>query len=255
MTSTAPREGRLPAIVQARLGSSRTPAKVLKSLGGRSLLSHVVDRLQSCERVCSVTVATTDQPCDDALVDWCNAHEIGCFRGSEDDVLARMIGAAESIGCDSFVRVCSDNPFLDPTALDVLIREYLDGRHDYATYVLDDGTPIIMKPVGVFAEVVRVAALRRVVAESDDPLDRQHVTMYIHQNPERFAIRRIVVPEQFDSDLRLTVDYPEDFQMCEEILKLSPGPTLGELLATLEVAPGLLAKNLSFSREHQKRYR
>jgi len=214
-----------------------------------------VDRLQSCEHIDSVLIATTDQPSDDVLVDWCESQGLASFRGSEDDVLARMIGAAQSISCESFVRVCSDNPFLDPVALDRLISEYRGGRYDYATYVMSDGTPIIMKPVGVFAEVVRVEALRRVVSESTDPLDRQHVTMYIHQNPTRFALRQVDLEETFDPDLRLTVDYPEDFEMCEAILGLHPGPTLGELLATLHAEPELLAKNLAFSRNHEKRYR
>ena len=127
------------AIVQARMGSSRLPGKVLLKLDGRSILTYLVERLRHTKCLDQVVVATTVEPRDDILVEECRRHEIDCFRGSEPDVLARYLGAATVTGADIIVRVTGDNPFTDPGSIDRVVNHMLETG---AEYVIENGLPV-----------------------------------------------------------------------------------------------------------------
>ena len=120
------------AVVQARMGSRRLPGKVLAEISGRPMLWHIVNRLRSATSLTSVGVATSDLARDDAIEDFCNEHEIACFRGSEDDVLGRFVSAATAWRLDPVVRITADCPFVCPHTVDVLVRALNHSGADFA---------------------------------------------------------------------------------------------------------------------------
>lgn len=161
------------AIIQARLSSSRLPRKILMELHGKKLIEHVILRLRSSPWINRIIVATTTDPTDDDLVRFCEAKAILFFRGERDDVLARLIGAGETYGCDKIVRVCSDNPFIDPKTLDEMIESFRkNDQLDYCAHTTFDGIPIVLKPIGLFAEAVTLDALKA----SDNKLGSKNIS-------------------------------------------------------------------------------
>ena len=243
------------AIVQARLGSSRLPGKVLTPLCGRPLLAHVIERLRSAQLVGRVILATTLKPEDDALVQFCEEQSVPCFRGDSDNVLERFIGAAENFGCDRFTRVCSDNPFIDVGALDQMIAEFnRDMTIDYCCHRTSDGVPIILKPIGLFAEGVALSALQRVARVAVERKYFEHVTMFIYRHPELFHIKFIPLEAELDTEQRFTIDYPEDVAHCEEVMQHLRGNSRADLLEVFRRHPELGRKITAFSRGHQKQY-
>lgn len=187
------------------MGSTRLPGKVLKPIGSRPLLGHVVGRLQLLRHPHTAVVATSTEPADDAIADWCGKEGVLCFRGSEQDVLARYEGAARQFGLDPVIRLTADNPFTDMEALDRLIdlheAEGNDFTHSFAAL-----------PVGVGAEIFSFAALERSAREGHAPHHREHVDEYMIENPGIFRTGTLSVEGARNRpDIRLTVDTPEDY--------------------------------------------
>jgi spore coat polysaccharide biosynthesis protein SpsF len=243
------------AIVQARLGSSRLPRKVLSLLCGRPLLAHVFDRLKSTQFVRRVILATTAESEDDALAEFCEEQGVLCFRGDRENVLARFIGAAEAFGCERIARVCSDNPFIDVNALEEMIAEFnSDLSIDYCCHTTFDGVPIILKPIGLFAEGVTLRALKRAAQMAMEQKHFEHVTMFIYQRPELFKIKFLPLEKDLDVELRFTIDYPEDVMHCEEIMRHLRGRSRMDLMEVLYKYPQLRREIAAFSQSHQKRY-
>ena len=129
---------RVVAVIQARMGSTRLPGKVLKPVAGEPLLWHIVHRLKACRLIEEIAVATTTNPADEAIVEWCNAQNVTVVRGPEDDVLARYARAAEKLDADIIVRVSSDTPFLDAGFVDHLVATLIEQDGDYV--LLEDGS-------------------------------------------------------------------------------------------------------------------
>jgi len=119
------------AVIQARMGSTRLPGKVLKPIAGRPLLWHIVHRLKACRRIDAIAIATTTNPLDQAIVEFGKANDVPVVRGPEDDVLARFAQAAELLDADIIVRVSSDAPFLDAGFIDHLIASLIEQGGDY----------------------------------------------------------------------------------------------------------------------------
>ena len=128
---------RIVAVIQARMGSTRLPGKVLRPVAGQPLLWHIVHRLKKCRLLEDIAVATTVNPADEAIVEWCNANGVMVVRGPEDDVLARYAKAAEKLDADVIVRVSSDAPFIDPAFVDHLVATLIEQDGDYV--LLEDG--------------------------------------------------------------------------------------------------------------------
>jgi spore coat polysaccharide biosynthesis protein SpsF len=229
------------AIVQARMGSTRLPGKVLAEICGRPLLWHVVDRLNRAEMLGEVVVATSDSPQDDPIEELCKDNGIKCFRGSEEDVLDRYYQAAKHFGSDIIARITADCPMIDPSVLDKIIEVYLRGECDYASNTVDR-----TYPDGLDAEVLSFGALERAWIESRLPSEREHVTPYIWKNPDRFKICHVKQEENM-SRLRWTVDEAEDLAFVRTVYRhlYHPGRVFlqEEILKLLVEHPELLEIN------------
>jgi spore coat polysaccharide biosynthesis protein SpsF len=228
------------AIVQARMGSSRLPRKVLKDLGGATVLDRVLNRLGRSWLIQESVVATTIEPADDAIVEHCERTGRKVFRGSEQDVLDRYYQAAKYVNADVVVRITSDCPVIDPEVTDATVHAFLDRHADYASNVL-----VRTYPRGLDTEVMTVQALERAWRESTKPYEREHVTPYIYENPQEFKLHGI----ENDTDCsghRWTVDTPEDLQLLRAIYERFGGrDDFGwrEVLKLVESDPSLAEIN------------
>ena len=195
------------AIIQARMGSTRLPGKVLLDLAGKPMLARVVERTRQAQMLDEVVVATTVQPADEAIARLCTDRGWLCFRGSEEDVLDRYYRAAITHRADVVVRITSDCPLIEPEIVDRLVCAFLDGQPevDYACNTLPKRT----FPRGLDTEVMRFDALKHAWREDNNPAWREHVTLYIQRNPDLFCIHGIM-NEVDHSHMRWTVDTPQD---------------------------------------------
>ncbi len=202
------------AIIQARLGSSRLPRKVLADLAGEPMLARVVDRTRRAAALDEVMVATTTEPADDELVKLCQQRAWPFYRGSQEDVLDRYYQAACQAAAEIVVRITSDCPFIDPGIVGRLLETF-SCRGTPLDY-LSNTIPPRTFPRGLDAEVMSIEALERAWRESRESASREHVTMYVYRHPEKFHI------DSFQNDrdlsgLRWTVDTPEDLEFARTI--------------------------------------
>jgi spore coat polysaccharide biosynthesis protein SpsF len=199
------------------MGSSRLPGKVLKPIGSHTLLGHVVGRLEMLVRAHTAVVATSDLATDDAIAGWCRQEGIGCFRGSEQDVLARYDGAARAFDLDPIIRLTADNPFTDMEELDRLIALHLDNGNDFSH-------SFAALPIGVGAEIFSRAALEQSARNGHAPHHREHVDEYMIENPQRFRTGVLSVPTvKSRPDVRLTVDTEQDYRRACFIAERAAG--------------------------------
>ncbi|HET9308929.1 MAG TPA: glycosyltransferase family protein [Candidatus Sulfotelmatobacter sp.] len=199
------------AIIQARMGSTRLPGKVLKDLAGATVLARVVSRVRRARLIDDVLVATTDRPADDALVAECRKCSVAVSRGAQEDVLDRYYRAAQLVRAEIVVRITSDCPLIEPEITDKTIAAFLDARPDYASNALQR-----TYPRGLDTEVMSLDALARAWKEAQKPHEREHVTPYIYEHPEKF--RTLSVPGNADySSHRWTLDTPEDLEFLRAI--------------------------------------
>lgn len=208
-------------IIQARLGSTRLPRKILKEFyRDKTLLETVISNLQKIGGV-KIIVATSVNPNNDELEAFLKEHSINVYRGSEDDVLNRFIGAAEKNDIDGIVRICSDNPFLDWQGVAALIEKAKNSDADYIGYRINN-TPSIKTHFGFWGEYVTLDALKRVAATTDEKPAHEHVTIYVYTHPEEYRCEWIECPNylQGRNDIRLTVDTLEDFKNAQEIYEV-----------------------------------
>ncbi len=202
------------AIIQARMGSTRLPGKVLKPIIGKPILWHVVNRTRQARLVDKVIVATTTLEDDQPIVDLCTSEGWLCFRGSENDLLDRYYQAASHYGADVIVRITSDCPLIDPGVVDKVVGEFLKGRSrlDYVS----NGLPHRTYPRGLDTEVFSFATLKKAWSEDADPAWREHVTPYIYRHPELFRLGGVTNPADY-SHMRWTVDTIEDLTLVSKI--------------------------------------
>lgn len=199
------------AIIQARMGSTRLPGKVLMDLGGETVLSRVARRLGRAEQIDDIVVATTTAGRDDAIVEECSRLGVCYFRGSEQDVLDRYHGAALQAGAGAVVRITSDCPLIEPPLVDQTVQLFFDRRADYASNVLPR-----TYPRGLDTEVFSVAALERAWREADTPHQREHVTPYFYEHPELFRLASQQGAQDY-SRYRWTLDTREDLELIRTI--------------------------------------
>ena len=232
--------GRVVAIIQARLGSSRLPGKVLCDLAGDSMLARVIARLRATTTIDDVVIATTTQDCDDAIVREAERCETPVIRGSEHDVLCRYLVAAAAASADIVVRVTADCPLLDPGVVDSVVTALTDDV-DYASNTIERSYPR-----GLDVEALHADTLARLGRIARTAATREHVTAYVMSSPERFTIRQVRAQHD-DSDLRWTVDTREDmaavraiYARCELAGTIRP---YREVVAAVRRAPELCALN------------
>jgi spore coat polysaccharide biosynthesis protein SpsF len=207
---------RIVCIIQARMGSTRLPGKVLMDLAGEPVLARVVNRARRATRLAEVVVATSTKSEDNAIAALCEARGWPCFRGSEADVLDRYYQAARVFRADVVVRVTSDCPLIDPEVLDRLIGEFVNRLPtvDYAANFLPRPT----YPHGLDAEVMRFDVLERLWRDDTNPAWREHVTLYLLEHPDWFTIHTVSHDVNL-SHHRWTVDHAEDLALLRRIFE------------------------------------
>jgi spore coat polysaccharide biosynthesis protein SpsF len=231
------------AIVQARTTSTRLPGKIVAPILGRPMLELLIERLRRARHLDQVIVATTSNGTDDVVESLCERVQAGCFRGSEDDVLDRVLRTARAYAVDLIVEITGDCPLIDPNVVDRLIEMHQEGGVDYVANVLKR-----TYPRGLDTQVFRTTVLEEVAHLTQDPVDHEHVSLYIYEHPERFRLQNLEsnLPERY-WNLRLTVDTPQDFALIkaiyEELYPKDPAFGLGDVLALLDRRPDLAALN------------
>jgi spore coat polysaccharide biosynthesis protein SpsF len=236
---------RIVAIVQARMGSTRLPGKVLAEIQGHPMLWYVVERTRAAETVDDVVVATTTELADDPIVTFCREHGVGCFRGSEQDVLDRYYQAALRYKADAVVRITGDCPLIDPEIIDKTVRAFLREGPDYASNCVERTFPR-----GLDTEIFAFQALDTAWREASRPYQRAHVTPYIYENPERFTIVSVVGNEDY-SAYRWTVDTPEDLVLVRALYARLAGKTFrwSDAIKILKHEPALAEINRSVAQK------
>ncbi len=199
-------------IVQARMNSSRLPGKVLKEVLGKTLLEYQLERLKRVVNADKIIVATTTDTIDDPIVDLCDRLAVSTYRGSESDVLSRYAEASILFPSQTVIRITADCPLIDPMLVDRTIDFYRRYSFDYVS------TDHAVYPRGMDVEVFSSDMLQMANSNAMQPADREHVTPYFYQNPDRFSIGTYSKDLQA-SHYRLTVDTPEDFQLIQILLE------------------------------------
>ena len=206
-------------IVQARVGSSRLPFKVVLPFDNtKAIIEIILDALERHAGGLPVVLATTVSAEDDVLCRVAGNMGIDCFQGPEEDVLARFIQAAEEHGFDRIMRICADNPLLDVKATMDLLKE--KESFDYVAYRLKGDLPSIKSHLGLWGEVVRLDALKKVKQETNEKFYYEHVTNFIYGHPDKFDIKWVDAPAHlFDrDDIRLTIDDEDDFNLIRNMM-------------------------------------
>jgi spore coat polysaccharide biosynthesis protein SpsF len=227
-------------IIQARMSSSRLPAKVLQDIGGRPMLAWVVERARLARREGEVLVATTTDGADDPIQTWCQSARVPCFRGSAYDVLDRFYQAASAFHAGRIVRLTADCPLIDPQVIDDVVEAMIADGADFAANRLPPPWHRTF-PIGLDVEVCTFSALERAWKEAREPHEREHVMPYLYSLPGRFRVRILDTVPDF-GDLRWTVDTPEDLEMVRRLVsQLAPKTDFSwqEVLQIIEQYPEL----------------
>ncbi|MCA0754950.1 glycosyltransferase family protein [Paenibacillus sp. N4] len=206
---------RISAIIQARMGSTRLPGKVLKTVLGKPLLEYQLERVARSKLLNSIVVATTWNEIDTPIVDLCERLSMECYRGPEDDVLTRYYDCAVWCNADVIVRLTADCPIIDPVVIDRVIERFLECT-DSCDYV--SNTLINRYPHGMDTEVFTKAALYKAHNEAESESEREHVTPYFYQNPQRFRLTSVDYKDKAN-DFRWTVDTFEDFSLIKLLIE------------------------------------
>lgn len=237
-------------ILQARLSSSRLPGKVLKTLHGKPMLEQQIARFAKIQTPYQLVVATSEQPEDDAIALLCKKLDINCFRGELNDVLSRFYHAATHIkkqhDIQHIVRITGDCPVIDAKIIDQVIALYLAKQCDYCS----NCAPATF-PDGLDVEVFSLAALKTAFEQAQKPSEREHVTLFIRNNPNLFTLCNYQNNVDL-SHLRWTVDEPADFEFVTQVYRaLYPQNKyfdFNDILTLLQQKPELCSINLGINR-------
>lgn len=235
------------AIIQARMGSTRLPGKIMMDLAGRPLLMHVVNRVCASRGIDEVIVATTTKDLDDVVERFCQEHSVKCFRGDEQDVLNRFYQTAKDHVADIIIRVTADCPLLDPQLLSAMIEQFVRRTAERVRVDYLSNTLKRTYPRGLDAEIFSFAALEKAWKEARQPEDREHVTSYIWKHPEHFYLQNYSQREDL-SFHRWTVDVKEDLAFIQLVYTALYQPqaifSTIEVLKFLNAHPELLKLNM-----------
>lgn len=201
-------------IIQARMGSTRLPRKVMKKIKEETVLYHVVERAKQSELIDQIVVATTTNRQDDVLVEESKRLKVSSYRGSEEDVLSRYYHAAKKYNADRIVRVTSDCPFIDPVIVDQVISKHLETNADYTSNCIER-----TYPRGVDTEVFNFDVLEEAYKNATQKYEKEHVTPYILEHPDKFKLINIEAKGKLRRpDIRITLDTIEDFELISRII-------------------------------------
>lgn len=232
------------ASIEARMNSSRFPGKVLADIQGQPALSRLLQRLRRSQYLDGIILATTISPQDDILEVWAKGENLPIYRGSEEDVLGRVLEAHRQMHSDIIVEITGDCILIDPEIVDLGIKTYLDKDCDVVSNTWE-----VSYPMGIDVQVFSFQALEWVAKTIEDPAVREHVSLYFYEHPEIYRMIHLQAPESRRApDYRLMLDYPEDLQLINQIYqRLEPvyqqNFGVDEILRLLKHAPALLEIN------------
>lgn len=226
-------------MIQARVGSTRLPNKILLPFfQGKNILDLLIEKLQQVPNA-QIVGATSVDLRNERIDSIAQKYGVGCFHGSENDVLQRFIEAAEHFNANKLIRICSDNPFLELDSIIQLAKIAEKSGNDYISFNIN-GKPSIKTHYGFWTEYVTLEALKRVESMTDEPLYHEHVTNYIYSHPEKFSIGWINGPKELEdhNHIRLTTDTKEDFETVRSIYTdlctENPFPTIAQIVSYLD---------------------
>ena len=231
-------------IVQARMGSTRLPGKVIMKIQNNdTMIDFVINQLKFSKTVNKIIIATTTLSEDDKIINLLGQRKIEFFRGSENDVLTRYYECAKFHSLDVIVRITSDCPLIDPEIIDDLVQKFLNSDCDF----ISPGFPRTYPQGSADIEVFSFRTLKKVWLEAKKPSDREHVCTYIYNNPEKFKIKK--VPNTSDyANFKWSVDRENDLKFVQEIVKrISHRPILTDyIINLLKNEPELIDINKNF---------
>ena len=237
---------RIIASIEARMGSSRFPGKVLADVCGQPALTRLARRLRRSKLLDGIILATTVSSSDDTLEQWAAKEGIPCYRGSEEDVLNRVVQAQTKMKSDIIVEVTGDCILLDPEIIDMGIKTFLENDCDVVANVRK-----LSFPMGMDVQVYRLKDLAEIEQTvKDDPAVREHVSLYLYEHPERFRIIHLFAPTRWHApDYRFQLDYHEDHRFINEVyrrLESEYGDAFGieEIMGLLRKEPHLVDINI-----------
>jgi spore coat polysaccharide biosynthesis protein SpsF len=207
------------AIIQARMGSSRMPGKILKEVAGKPVLWHLLENIKPSRELTDIVVATTDKKGDDALEEFAREYGVNYFRGSENNVLERFYEAAKAVGAsdeDIIVRITADDIFMDPYIIDALFT-FFDSAYPYYKLVSNSFNPGF--PYGLYFELFDFASLKEAYQNATTEFQKEHVTPYIREHEEKFPAISIESKGADFSDVHLSIDTPEDLERNRKMLE------------------------------------
>jgi len=231
-------------IIQARMGSSRLPGKVLMKIdSNHSVLDSIINQLQHSKLINRIIIATTTKNEDDVIEKYCLENSIEVFRGNESDVLDRYLQCAKKFNLENIIRVTADCPLIDPQIVDKVISEYMSGNYDYFTNVLNRTFP-----VGTDVEIFSFKILKNVWENAKLPSEREHVTLFIRNNKLKCKIGNLENKKDL-KNIRITLDRQEDLELLREIKKyLKQEPILiKDIIELIKKKPKLLRINQNIS--------
>jgi spore coat polysaccharide biosynthesis protein SpsF len=237
------RPEKIVATIEARMTSSRLRGKVLLPIAGKPALAMLIERAKRSRYLDGICVATTINEDDDPLVELAIELQVGHFRGSESDVLERVVAAAESMHADIIVELTGDCPFVDPLLIDRAIEEFFTRDVDYASNTL-----VATYPNGFDVQVFPTKVLREVASLTQDAVDRTHVSYYIYNHPEKYRCHNWRADEEsYGPDLRVTLDEETDYmaltRLAEALLPTNPHFSARDVTQYLRAHPEIIAIN------------
>jgi spore coat polysaccharide biosynthesis protein SpsF len=235
---------RVVASIEARMSSSRLPGKVLMDINGQPSLTRQVRRLRQAKQLDDIVIATSLNPADNAIEAWAAKESITCYRGSEFDVLLRVVEAQRSMNSNIVVEVCGDTPLIDPMVIDAAVILFEESDCDIVSNTFQ-----LSYPQGIDAQVFRLSDLEDVERLVKDPAVREHVSLYFYEHPERYRLIELVAPPELTlPEQRLQLDFKEDLELIREVYeRLEPDMgdnfSTGDILALLSANPELTQIN------------
>lgn len=232
------------ASIEARMGSSRFPGKVLADICGQPALTRLIRRLRRCKKLDGIILATSTSPKDDVLEKWAISEKFDFYRGSEEDVLQRVVEAHIKMNTDIIVEITGDCILLDPEIIDMGIQTFLENDCDVVTNALKASFPM-----GIDIQVFRFDDLRSIERSIWDQPVREHVSLYFFEHPGKYRFIHLFAPERWQAPTyRFQLDYPEDHKfICEVYQRLEPefGDNFGieEIMALIRREPELAEIN------------
>jgi spore coat polysaccharide biosynthesis protein SpsF (cytidylyltransferase family) len=235
---------RVVAVTAVRMSSRRLPGKTMLHVHGKPLLGHLLDRLARCQTLDEIVVAASEAANDDVIEAYCRERGTPCFRGSEEDVLGRLVGALNAQNAAIGVAVFGDCPLIDPSIVDEIV-DYFLMHGDQFDFVGND--LMTTYPPGMEVEVFTLAALQDAARRAADPSEREHGTLFVRQHPELYRLHNVEAQGELRRPkLEIEVDTPEDVTVISRVLDHFDGCAdyrLGDIIAFLDANPNLKSVN------------